>query len=196
MSLALMPARPPYVEFEERSEEDRDATIKAGRLVMRDIDYAVVRQIGSKDAVEKSAVDWLNQLDKMAFIGGYPKEWAQGFRQKYDAWKQGRAAPLNGSPLRTWPRMSKAKAENYATLGMFTVEDVAAMNEQTMQRIGMGARSDKDAATAFLEERAGTINSEEVAALRAELADQKQRNSDLQQAIAEIRAELPKKKQG
>lgn len=194
MPISLMPARPPYVEFEERSEEDRSATIAAGRLVFREVDYAIVRQVGSKDSVEKVASEWLRDLEQLAARGAFPQEWSTAFRQKYEAWKQGRAAPVNGFPLREWPRISRAKAENYATLGLFTVEDIAAMNEPTMQKVGMGARADKDAAQAFLETRSGEVNAEALAALRAESADKDERIAALESQLAEIQTELSARK--
>ncbi|MFX5718311.1 hypothetical protein ABTE23_20010, partial [Acinetobacter baumannii] len=52
-------SRPPYVKFEERSVEDRPASEAAGRKVYRSENWAVIRQIGSKDSFEKKAEDWL-----------------------------------------------------------------------------------------------------------------------------------------
>ena len=42
MNIALMPQRPPYVVFEQRAVEDRNASIQSGGLKMRDVDYVVV----------------------------------------------------------------------------------------------------------------------------------------------------------
>jgi hypothetical protein len=185
-----MQARPPYVIFEERSIEDRNATIENGRLTMREVDYAVVRQIGSKDTVEKVAADWLDDNDRQAAVGTYPNDWAIAFRKKYQQWKEGREAPPEGFALRNWASMSKARAENYAQIGIFTVEDVAAMNEEAMQRAGMGSRADRDRAQAFLDSRATHGNTEQLAALRAEAADKDQRIKQLEETIANLSARI------
>ena len=190
MNIAVMQARPPYVIYEERSEEDRNATIAAGRLVMKSVDYAIIRQIGSKDTVEKIASEWLDDNDRLAGSGGLPNEWAIGFRKRYDQWKAGREAPPEGFPLKDWASITKARAENYAQMGVFTVEDVAAMNEEAMQRAGMGSRADKDRAQAFLDSRLSHGNAEQLAALRAEAADKDLRIQQLEERLANLTARL------
>jgi len=190
MNIAVMQARPPFVIFEERSEEDRNETIKAGHLVMKAVDYAIIRQIGSKDTVEKIASEWLDDNDRLAANGGLPNDWAIGFRKRYDQWKEGREAPPVGYPLKDWASISKARAENYAQMGVFTVEDVAAMNEEAMQRAGMGSRADKDRAQAFLDSRLSHGNAEQLAALRAEAADKDLRIQQLEERLANLTSRL------
>ena len=190
MNISVMQARPPFVIFQERSEEDRNASISAGRMVMKSVDYAIIRQIGSKDTVEKEAISWLNDNDRLASNGSMPNEWAIGFRKKYDQWKEGREAPPVGYPLKDWASISKARAENYAQIGIFTVEDVAGMNEEAMQRAGMGARADKDRAQAFLDSRLTHGNAEQLAALRAEAADKDTRIQQLEAQLANLAARL------
>lgn len=190
MSIALMQARPPYVIFEERSEEDRNETITAGHLVMKSIDYAVIRQIGSKDTVEKVATEWLDDNDRLAGNGAFPNDWAIAFRKKFNEWKAGREAPPIGYPIKDWASVSKARAENYATIGIFTVEDVAAMTEEAMTRAGMGSRADKERAQAFLDSKATHGNSEQLAALRAEAADKDTRIKQLEETLANLSARL------
>jgi len=190
MNIAVMQARPPYVIYEERSEEDRNATIAAGRLVMKSVDYAIIRQIGSKDTVEKIATEWLDDNDRLAGSGGLPNEWAIGFRKRYNQWKEGREAPPEGFPLKDWASITKARAENYAQMGVFTVEDVAGMNEESMQRAGMGSRADKDRAQAFLDSRLSHGNSEQLAALRAEAADKDIRIKQLEDQLANLVSRL------
>ncbi len=190
MSIALMQPRPPFVLFEERSIEDRNATIKEGHLVMRPVDYVIMRQAGSKDTVEKEALEWLSDCDRMAAAGQMPNEWAIGFRKKFDQWKAGRDAPPDGFPLKEWASISKARAENYAQIGIFTVEDVAVMTEEAMGRAGMGARADKERARAFLDSRLTHGNAEQLAALRAEAADKDNRIKQLEETIANLSARL------
>ena len=190
MNISVMQARPPFVIFEERSVEDRNATIATGRLVMKSVNYAIIRQVGSKDTVEKIAEDWLGDNDRLASNGAFPNDWAVGFRKRYEQWKEGREAPPVGYPLKDWASISKARAENYAQIGVFTVEDVAGMNEEAMQRAGMGSRADKDRAQAFLDSRLSHGNAEQLAALRAEAADKDARIKQLEEQLASISARL------
>ena len=188
MPIALMPQRPPFVTFEQRPVEDRDASIAAGGIVMRDVDYVIVRQIGSKDTVEKVATEWLADIEKAAGQGSYPGEWARHFRDKYTAFKAGQAEPEMGLSVRQWPSLSKAQAENLVAAGVRTVEDVAAMNEPTMQRVGMGARELKNKAKAYLESRDTNKAAERIAALEAQLSDAKSRNESLEARLAALEA--------
>lgn len=188
MNISLMPQRPPYVQFEQRAVEDRNATIKAGGLVMRDVDYVIVMQVGSKDTVEKDALDWLNDLDRLAQNGNYPIEWAQHFRRQYESWKAGYATPELGLSVRQWPSLSKAQAENLLAAGVRTVEDVATMNEQTMQRVGMGARELQRKARAYVDSRETNKAAEQIAALQADLENRDATITSLEQRLAKLEA--------
>lgn len=188
--ISQMPARPPFVIFEERSEEDRAQTIAQGRLIMKAVNYAVIRQLGSKDTVEKEAETWLNDNDRAAVRGAFPSEWATGFRKKYDDWKEGKEAPPNGFPLKEWAGISRAQTENCVQIGICTVEDMAAMSDSAMNAIGMGARVLKDKAQAWLDSRLTHGNAEQLAALRAEAADKDTRIKQLEEQLSQLGSRL------
>lgn len=192
--ISLMPQRPPYVVFEQRAIEDRNASIAAGGLVMRDVDFVIVRQQGSRDTVEKNALEWLADIDRLAVTGNYPGEWARHFRDKFNAYKAGQAEPELGLSVRHWPSLSKAQAENLIAVGARTVEDVAAMNEQALQRYGMGARELKQKAQAYLESRDANKSAEQITALRAQLADRDERIATLEQRLTALEAQAGGKK--
>ena len=44
----IMQARPPYVQFEMRAVEDRQASIDAGHYVAKDVAYAIITPAGSR----------------------------------------------------------------------------------------------------------------------------------------------------
>lgn len=188
MAIALMPQRPPFIVFEQRAIEDRNASIAAGGLVMRDVDYVIVRQVGCKDTVEKEAEGWLADIEKAAAQGTYPGEWVRHFREKYQAFKAGQAEPELGLSVRQWPSLSKAQAENLIAAGVRTVEDVAVMNEPTMQRVGMGARELKGKAKAYVESRDQNKAAEQITALQAQLCDRETRIEALEARLAALEA--------
>ena len=194
MSIALMPQRPPFIEFEQRAIEDRNASIASGGIIMRDVDYVIVRQVGSKDTVEKDAVEWLVDLDRLAANGAYPGEWVRHFREKYNAFKAGQVEPEMGLPVRHWPSLSKAQAENLIGAGVRTVEDIAAMNEPTMQRVGMGARELKKKAQAYLESRDANKAAEQITALRIENEAKDDRISTLEARLLALESAASKKR--
>lgn len=188
MAIALMPQRPPFIVFEQRAIEDRNASIAAGGLVMRDVDYVIVRQVGCKDTVEKEAEGWLVDIEKAAAQGTYPGEWVRHFREKYQAFKAGQAEPELGLSVRQWPSLSKAQAENLIAAGVRTVEDVATMNEQTMQRVGMGARELQRKARAYVDSRETNKAAEQIAALQADLENRDATITSLEQRLAKLEA--------
>ncbi len=171
MNIQLMQqGRPPYVRFEQRVEEDRAQTISQNKLVMKDVDWVIIHPVGSKDTVEKPAVDWLDHCKLMSLKGNYPGEWEVAHRKMYNDWKAGLEVVPPGFSVRQWPGISKAQAENLVLAGVLTVEDLAAANEQTLGRIGMGGRALKDKAQAWMDSAKGNVG-EELAALRAQLSD-------------------------
>lgn len=189
MSVAILPTRPPYVRFEQRSEEDREASIRAGGIMMRDVDYVIVQQHGSRDTFEPKAQDWLADMRRQAAQGKIPPAWIDHFDRLYKAFKDGQGAPVHGLSVREWPSLSKAMAENCIALGMLAVEDVAEMSENTMAKLGMGARELKLKARDYLKARAGNAPVEEMAALRAE-------NDNLKVTIESLTARLERLEKG
>jgi hypothetical protein len=193
MSIELMPQRPPFVQFEQRAVEDRNASIAAGGMQMRDVDYVIVRQVGSKDTVEKVAAEWLADLDRLVSNGTFPAQWASHFRDKFKAYKEGQVEPELGLSVKQWPSLSKAQSENLLAAGVRTVEDVAAMNEQTLQKVGMGARELKGKARVYLDSRDANKAAEMITAVRIESEAKDERIAALEARLAAIEANTKKR---
>lgn len=197
MSVQLMQqGRPPYIRFEQRIEEDRDASIEAkNRLVMKDVDFVIIHSAGSKDTVEKIAPEWLEHCERLASKGKWPHDWVAHHRKMYNDWKAGLEITPLGFSVRQWAGISKAQAENLVLAGVLTVEDLAAANEQTLARIGMGSRQLKEKAQAWMDSAKGNVG-EELAALRAQLSDLTQTVGRLTDKNAELEAEVQKYQPG
>lgn len=74
----------------------------------------------------------------------------------YNAWKAGETLPEEGTPLASWGGIPPAMAKALRSYDVKTVEDVAAMTETTLAKIGlMGLRDVVRAAKAW-EEAKGT----------------------------------------
>lgn len=179
--MQIFDKRPPYVEFKQVAVEDRDASIKAGRRVTKNVNMAFIMQIGSKDQVEKDADEWIAQITRMAIEGQYPQEWADGFAKKLENWKQGLETPLNGLPVKEWSAISPAEAENLIAAKVFTVEDVAELNEQAIASIGLGTRALRDKARAWL--NSGNKTAEELLSVKEDLRREIEKNEALQRRI-------------
>lgn len=137
----IMKERPPFVTFEVRAEEDRQASIESGQYKAKDVDYALITPAGSKDRVERVVSEWFEYLREQVAQGRFPAEWLEGFKHKYKLWKEGQELPVDGTPVKTWSAISPAQCKLLLDLNVRTVEDLAVANEELLGRIGMGARA-------------------------------------------------------
>lgn len=190
--IGIEKARPPYIEFEQRAVEDRNASIEADRVVFKNVDFVIVRQIGSVNTVEKEAGEWLRDQQALADKGKMPQEWCDHFKKKFKEYQQGLEPSVDGYSIRNWPSISKADVENCVKMKIFTVEDLAQINDDTMHRLGMGAMALKRKAQAWLD--ADGKGTEELAALRAKTEDQQATIDSLLEKVAQLEADAPKKK--
>lgn len=184
-------ARPPFVTFEMKAEEDRAASIEAGYYKTKDVAYALITPQGSKDRIEREVTSWLAGMRQSVQEGRFPQEWLRNFEENYKAWKEGRELPLNGTPLLTWPVASPSQVKAVIDMGIRTVEDLASANEEAIMRIGMGGRALKDKAVSWLKAASSTGKvTEELAALKAELADERAAKRALELQLKELAAQV------
>lgn len=180
-------ARPPYVTFEIRAEEDRTASIAEGHYVAKDVHYAIITPQGSKDRIERVVFEWFDNLTAQVQQERFPQEWLSRFQAAYEAWKKGQELPLSGTPVMTWPAVSPAQVKVLQTAHVLTVEDLAAANEETITRLGMGGRALKQRAVEWLAASKNTgKHAEEMAALKASNSDLAAQNEKLGKQLAEL----------
>lgn len=183
--ISQLPERPPYVIFEVRTEEDRNKTIEQGRYIAKDVDFVVITPAGSKDSVERKALDWLSDINMKASSNPprFNPAHASYFQSAYKAWKENQEVPTSGTPINGWPAVSPAQQQNLLSLNIRTVEDLASMNDSGLQRIGMGARALQNKAIAWISSANdhGKV-SEEVSALRVKMEEQDRKIASLMDA--------------
>lgn len=178
--ISLAQARPPFVEFKRVPKHDPIRSEELGRRVTKDVNMAFIMQPGSKDQVERVAEDWLASIKRKALDAApdaFPHEWVAGFHSMYESWKAGHEQPLNGTSVKEWPVLSPAQAENFISIGILCIEDVAAMTEEALSRFGMGCRELREKAREW-------IQGKNVAGSMAE------ENNALKKTIAELTARL------
>lgn len=164
-----MTERPPFVRFERRGAEDRNASIELGRYVEKDVDVALVTPPGSRDVMVHDVSDWLKNLQRNVAEGRMPEAWFDRYKDQYQRWRQGEELPLDGTPIKGWGVISPAQQKNLIGLNILTVEDLAKLNDEGIRRIGMGGVDLKHKANAWLRqlEDKGLLTQEH-AALKAE----------------------------
>lgn len=192
MQPAIMEARPPFVQFETRSEENRQASVEAGNVVFRDVDYAIITPQGSKDRVERVASEWFQNLESQVRQERFPREWLLKFKDFYRAWKEEGEIPLEGTALKNWPMLTPAQVKTLTSLHIRTVEELATANEESIARMGMGGRALKDKAVAWVGAKGSAAGkqAEELVDLRMKLQQAEGQNKFLQDAVSQLQAQV------
>lgn len=185
---------PPYVTFEKKAVENREAEIEKGRYGFKDVYMAFVTRPGSRDTVEIEVESWLKQLADRATTGLVPANWLPHFQQQFEAFKKGEEAPLNGTPILGWALLSPAEQKTVIAGGIKTIEDLAAANDEALMRVGMGSRVWKTKAETWLKEvvsagataaQMGTLTRDNEA-LKAQNAEMLAKMADMQKQLAAL----------
>lgn len=143
--------RPPYVKFEVRSIEDREASIEAGHYVGKDVIYALVTPTGSKDQLVQVADDWLKNVEEGVKQERIPGFWFDAYTKALENYKNAQETPEFGTAVKDWPGATPSQIKLLIDINVRTVEELAAANEQTINAIGMGGRALKQKAQAWLD---------------------------------------------
>lgn len=140
----------PYVTFESRDEEDVLESKKQGRMIRRDQVYARITSPGTRDVHYEKMPRWFDKLEIEVRAGRVMQEWVDRWRLLYDRYCKGQELPTDGTPIRGWTMLSKAQQENLISANILTVEDLATMHQEGLQRVGMGALELRRRAEAWL----------------------------------------------
>lgn len=118
---------PVHLEFRSKTE---------GRPIWEEREFVRIRIPGDRNS---SPVEPVND--------GHKERWPEA----YAAFKAGQEAPLEGVPLKEWPQINTARIKELAYFNIHTVEHLAAVTDNNLQNLGMGARELRDRAKLFLE---------------------------------------------
>lgn len=143
-----------------------------------------------------------NNSEKVAYMTAIWRD----IEPAYNAWKEGREIPLNGTPLAAWPGITPEQAEIFRLTGIRTVEAVRDMTEMQRAKVRLPhAKELQELARAFLEnsdaakaaqreaekDRKIAEMAERMAAMEAMLAEQMGGSNDNE--VTELRAQLDAK---
>lgn len=170
--------RPAYVRFERVAIEDVQATLAAGHYVAKDIDMALITPPYSKDVMKYKVKAWFDILEQDVRNNRIPQSWLDRYKEAYAAFQKGQDLPLTGSPIKGWGIISPAQQETLIKMSVLTVEDLAAMNDEGIKRIGMGAIDLKNKAKAWL------LQMKDTGALALQMADLQKKFANQEATIA------------
>lgn len=187
----------PWVMFERRDVEDRNASLEAGHYVTRDIDYALITPHGSRDQIERVVAEWFPMLEQQVREQRFDPAWLRAYKAAYAEWKEGKEIPVEGTSILNWPVLSPAQIRLLTTNKVLTVEVLAQANEETLARLGMGARKLKQLAVDYLASAEGPGK---VASRMSKLETDNERLQGLVKAqadlIEDLSARVPKHPNG
>lgn len=177
--------RPPRVEFETRGEEDREASLKAGHVVFRDVDFAIVTPPGAYSVWEGNAQDWLKSQQREPYY--------QTLVRAYEAFKQGKEPPLEGTPIEMCTLYAPSEVKQIKLVTR-TIEDMAAWPDGQLGMFGMhGVRYKQKAQHWLASANSVGAVAARVDALEAEKATQASENEQLRAQLAELQKKLEEK---
>lgn len=118
-------------------------------------------------------------------------------RPYYEAWLQGKEAPLDGTPLAAWPGISPEQAELFRMKGVRTVENVAALTDTHKQTMGMpGLHDIIENAKRFLQAQDKSVVTNALAQKDQEIADLKAQMAELIEMVKEAKSDDEPKRRG
>lgn len=126
----------PIAKFFTRAIQDHAATAARGRYVARDVEMVRIIIPGDKHTIAERRV---KPSDKIRF------------QKQYEAFRKQEEFVPDGTPLETWPLLSRAQVEDLKSMNVFSVENLAELSDEQLSNVGIGARTLRKHAQAFLE---------------------------------------------
>lgn len=146
--------KPPFARFIVEAVEDRDASLKAGHWVGRDVIMIHLTPRGSKDIIEAIADDWLAMMALEVRQGRFEQSWLDQYKAAYKNFKDGVETTPDGFALKNWPAIRPAQLKVCQSLNIHTLEELVACNEEALAAVGMGGRALQTAARSYLDQAA------------------------------------------
>lgn len=193
MTIGGLAAMPPYIVFEKRAVERRRDD---GTAFYVDTDFAIVTPHGSKDNVEKVVEEWFARLKEEVRQQRFPQTWLDAYKSAYAAWQSDQAPPVIGTDIRMWPVATPAEIKTLLEMHITSVEVLAQANEETLSRLGMGARLLKQKAIDWLTSKSDSTMVEAMGALRASIANMESRIAALTSRAELAEAQLESARRG
>jgi hypothetical protein len=110
-----------YVTFSMEAEPDAEATLREGRPISRDVEFVKIIVPGDNKNI--------------TFRRSNPDD-RKRFPMQYSAFKAGESEAVVGTRLKDWPAIRKSEMENLAYFKVHTVEQLAGLSDENIQRIG------------------------------------------------------------
>lgn len=169
-----------FKQFYSRTVQDPVASREAGRPIFAQVPYIRIQQRGERDTFDQPANDYYKRR--------FRKEW-EDFQADRDALQS-----ATGTPLAVLFPVNPEIVENLRYLKIFTVEDLAGLNDTQVQNIGMGGMDFRQRAQAFINAADAGKGMHQLQTAIERLETQhnadKERIANLERALTETQAKL------
>ena len=190
---------PPFLKFEKDTVKDADETRRQGRVVYKPAVMVHVSAHGDTKTsvpyvVEKPGPDgekvtpWLDQLKERLHHRLISQQYYNYCLQAYEQFQKTGHVEVNGIPVEKWAQLEAHEIKNLKAIQIHSVEQVAEMNETSMQNYGIGARPLKEKAKAYLKASNAGVASEVITNLQAQINTRDEHLKGLEAKIAELQA--------
>jgi hypothetical protein len=173
------------VQFYMHPVQDEEASLKEGRPIYNDKEYIKIMFAGDKSTVRCRPVDLVGKN------GNFPDN--VRWPAQYAAFKNQNLQVMEGTPLEEWPPLTKSQVLMFKASNVHTVEQLAAVTDQNIGNLGMGARVLRDKANSYLSD---AKTSAIPMAAQEEINNLKNQIEALKNQMAGLGAETEKKQRG
>lgn len=148
-----------------------------------------------KRFVDEEVLTWVIPMDIRTEGSAAISDWlldTKGIREEYDRWKDGLGSAIGGTRLTEWDEISPAIVAGLEAAKIYTVEQLADVDDGLLSAIGQNMRPLRDKARAFVAVRsdgadlAGIIESN--SKLAADNADMQAKLEALMKEMEEMKA--------
>lgn len=166
-----MSGNKPFVSFMMKQVEDREASLKAGRRMMKSVPHIIIVPVASNgnSKLEYPYEEW-KERNRSAFADDifdsdnrdvpmsasrFPRAWYQEIDAAFARWLRGETLSIEGTDLRQWSPANEAQVTNLRGNNIFTVEALAQLcDDHALTCAGMGGIRLRDAARAYIDTQA------------------------------------------
>lgn len=156
------------VRFFLHAVENPRKSKEAGRPIFDEVEMVSIMAPGN------TKTEYTARADSKHYDSNVGRQWtyAERFAEHYDAFKRGIEDHVSGTPIIQAPFLTLGQKEEMRAKKINTVEQLAAMADRDIRKMGPGFREHVDAAIAYIDTTTGSANlAAEMAELRRQLAE-------------------------
>jgi hypothetical protein len=162
--------------------ENKALSAKEGRKIFEDRYFVELKHPGDRTYSFVEEIDE-NGASKARVSngdegGGDPTfDYSEAFPREFASFKKGEARVTIGTPLAEWSQMTRSRVAELNAMNIFTVEELADVQDGHLSKMGMGAREEREKAKTFIAASKGGADTSAMAAKIAQLEEMVQRLS-------------------